>query len=341
MDERKLKAAFEAIRREVHPFIAVANIEWYSLFKDEIRNSIAIEGIFANRKELLDVLERNKRTSDQKMAAILGYFESAGSLYDYANNLYNEQEFQLRIADIRQIHTLLMRYESQLGTFQGTVGRFRRENVEVADAGFQPLDAAYIPEMMGGFVQWINAQMADPQHNPLRLAAASHVLFETIHPFKDGNGRVGRILLNFLLIGEGYANIAIKGVQKNDRERYYEALAIGDDGFDRMLRMVEVGLQPTPDLIDDHAQQSDLAAMEEIIVTQLETSLTRLKKHGPAAFNQDDLVPLRQAAQFSNYSQDYLRNLINLGKLPAQKRGKLWYMRIRDLSAYMQQQSGT
>ncbi|MCB0258647.1 MAG: hypothetical protein KDE62_02815, partial [Calditrichaeota bacterium] len=96
MDERKLKAAFEAIRREVHPFIAVANIEWYSLFKDEIRNSIAIEGIFANRKELLDVLERNKRTSDQKMAAILGYFESAGSLYDYANNLYNEQEFQLR-----------------------------------------------------------------------------------------------------------------------------------------------------------------------------------------------------------------------------------------------------
>ena len=53
-------------------FIKVSNTEWYSLFKDEIRNSIAIEGVFANRSELLDVLEKNKRTNKQKTAAILG-----------------------------------------------------------------------------------------------------------------------------------------------------------------------------------------------------------------------------------------------------------------------------
>jgi len=66
--------AFQQLRKENVQFIAVANSEWYSLFRDEIRNSIAIEGIFTNRNELLDVLERNKRTSDEKTAAILGYF---------------------------------------------------------------------------------------------------------------------------------------------------------------------------------------------------------------------------------------------------------------------------
>ena len=83
-----LRKAFEQLRKENIQFIAVTNSKWYSLFRDEIRNSIAIEGIFTNRNELLDVLERNKRTSDQKTAVILGYFESASFVYEYANNLY-------------------------------------------------------------------------------------------------------------------------------------------------------------------------------------------------------------------------------------------------------------
>ena len=106
----KLKRELRRLRMEIIPLIAVSNSEWYSLFKDEIRNSIAIEGIFANRNDLLDVLERNKRTDSQKTAAILGYFEAAGSVYEYANNLYKENEFRLRLADIKQIHSLLMRY---------------------------------------------------------------------------------------------------------------------------------------------------------------------------------------------------------------------------------------
>ena len=54
-----LQQKFSQLRNSDVPFITVANNEWYSLFKDEIRNSIAIEGIFANRNELLDVLGAN------------------------------------------------------------------------------------------------------------------------------------------------------------------------------------------------------------------------------------------------------------------------------------------
>src|SRR3989338_7952512 len=87
---RKLRGRFDH-------FINVTNAEWYSLFKDEIRNSIAMEGVFANRQELLDVLEHNKRTNKQKAAAILGYYEAAGAMYEYANNQFKENEFVLRI----------------------------------------------------------------------------------------------------------------------------------------------------------------------------------------------------------------------------------------------------
>ena len=203
-------------------------------FRDEIRNSIAIEGIFANRNELLEVLEKNKRTSDEKSAAILGYFEAASTFYEYANNLYKEGEFSLRISDIKQIHTLLMRYEQQVGSFTGKLGEFRVEPVEVNEAKFTPLDYLFVRETMELFIKWINEKLKDPDYDKVKLAAESHILFETIHPFKDGNGRAGRILLSFILflIGCGYVNIAIKGTQKNDRDKYYEAMESGDDNLD-------------------------------------------------------------------------------------------------------------
>ena len=111
IDNIDLDQEIQSLRSRFGNFINVSNGEWYSLFKDEIRNSIAIEGVFANRQELLDVLQHNKRTNKQKAAAILGYFEAASAMYEYANNQFKENEFVLRMADIKQIHTLLMRYE--------------------------------------------------------------------------------------------------------------------------------------------------------------------------------------------------------------------------------------
>jgi excisionase family DNA binding protein len=48
----------------------------------------------------------------------------------------------------------------------------------------------------------------------------------------------------------------------------------------------------------------------------------------------DAIIPLREAGRFYNYSQDYLRQLIHQGKLPAQKHGKLWYIKVRDIEVY-------
>lgn len=335
MKDKELLDRYRELRNKNIDLIAVANSEWYSLFRDEIRNSIAIEGIFANRNELLDVLAKNKRTTDQKTAAILGYFEAAGTVYEYANNLYKEGEFTLRVSDIKQIHTLLLRYEKQVGSFNGELGEFRTGSVEVNEATFTPLDYKYVREVMDLFVKWINQKLRDQEYDKLKLAVLSHILFETIHPFKDGNGRAGRILLSFILIGCGYVNIAIKGTQKIDRNKYYDAMENGDDEFERMLRQIEDGIKIKTDQFDSYANKSSINLLYEIVINRLEDSYKRLNKDNFVVMNTDAIVPLRDAAKYFNYSQDYLRNLINKGKLPAEKKGKLWYLKIRDVDQYI------
>jgi len=81
-----LKLVSELRKKNVN-LIAVSNSEWLSLFRDEIRNSIAIEGVFANRNELLQVLQNSNRTLDQKAAAILGYFEAASAIYSISTQI--------------------------------------------------------------------------------------------------------------------------------------------------------------------------------------------------------------------------------------------------------------
>lgn len=328
-------ARVEALRKKKERLIHVSNAEWYTLFKDEIRNSIAIEGVFTNRQELIDVLEKNKRTNKQKAAAILGYYEAASNMYDYAVNQREEEEFQLRMADIKQIHTILMRYEKELGTYGGEIGEFRKENVAVTQSTFQPVDYNYIRESMQLMIQWFNTQIRKTRYDSIMMAAITHTWFETIHPFRDGNGRVGRILLSYILVGSDLVNISIKGFTKTDRDRYYNALEKADDSIEKMLRQIEKGKKVAAKDVDSFMIEKDFSGITEMITSQLEHALSNLEKIKTLNLNPEALLPLRDVAVAYDYSQDYLRNLINRKELKASKKGKLWYVRIADMASYL------
>ena len=79
-------------------------------------------------------------------------------------------------------------------------------------------------KLMDGLVRFINSSKV----NPVELAARAHYKFEKIHPFGDGNGRVGRLLMNYVAWRRGYPMIIIE-YQK--RKYYYKALTKGEDGF--------------------------------------------------------------------------------------------------------------
>ena len=84
-----------------------------------------------------------------------------------------------------------------------------------------PPEPAVIPELMEKLI----AEFAKKKLHPIESAALFHLKFEGIHPFVDGNGRTGRLIMNLFLMQNGNPPINVI----TDRKRYYEAF----DGYYR------------------------------------------------------------------------------------------------------------
>ena len=91
---------------------------------------------------------------------------------------------------------------------------------------------------MGNLEKYLHASSLTPV---LIKAGIAHAHFETIHPFLDGNGRIGRVLNNYLLIREGFPPLIVRNKEK---ERYYSALRSSDDSRNckPMIRIIELAV---------------------------------------------------------------------------------------------------
>jgi len=94
---------------------------------------------------------------------------------------------------------------------------YRRIPVRIMGAYHEPPDPILVPEQMEKLVAEFSN---DKKLHPIERAALFHLKFEGIHPFVDGNGRTGRLILNLMLMQAGYPPINVK---YSDRKRYYEA----------------------------------------------------------------------------------------------------------------------
>jgi Fic family protein len=86
-----------------------------------------------------------------------------------------------------------------------------------------------VEKEMGILLKWVGEEKTK---HPLQKAALLHGKFEKIHPFDDGNGRVGRFLINVILINAGYAPLIIR---KSQRIAYLKALEDFDNGYTKNL----------------------------------------------------------------------------------------------------------
>jgi len=128
---------------------------------------------------------------------------------------------------IREIHEILL---SRGRGAEKEPGEFRRSQNWIG--GSRPGNAVFVPpppgevhECMGRLERWLHDE---PERTPTLLKAAlAHVQFETIHPFLDGNGRVGRLLVTLLLCVEGMLRVPMLYLSlylKQHRGEYYELL---------------------------------------------------------------------------------------------------------------------
>ena len=79
--------------------------------------------------------------------------------------------------------------------------------------------------------------------HPVEYAATAHYLFISIHPFRDGNGRTGRLLMNLLLLRSGYPIVIIYNERRNDY--IINAIAYGQSNNDEINSLIDLFLSAT------------------------------------------------------------------------------------------------
>jgi len=140
-------------------------------------------------------------------------------------DLQNTQKvfFQLIENDIDLSHDLIIDIHDKLMENIDARMRYRTHDIRVFKSHFDASPAKYVKTDMDILIKWYNQHRG--KIHPLALAGMFHQKFEKIHPFSDGNGRTGRMLMVYMLIKEGFPPII---VQKKNRVEYLRVLAIAD-----------------------------------------------------------------------------------------------------------------
>jgi excisionase family DNA binding protein len=254
-------------------------IEGNTLTLQETRLVIR-EGITINGKSLSEHLEAKNHP-----AAIT-----------HIENLVNQP---LSEENILELHRILFE-----GYCEGA-GNYRNSQVYIEGSDYMPPPAFEIPQLMAKLLDWLNRNPEELRS--IELAAIFHHRLVAIHPFDDGNGRVGRLLMNLLLIKNGYPLTIIRQV---DRKRYYDSLTKADNGNPQQL--VNFIARCTEQSLDIY-----LSAVEE-------------------SEPKNKLLSLAEAAKLTPYSQEYLSLLARQGKIAAVKVGRNWEISQNALEAYQQ-----
>jgi len=137
----------------------------------------------------------------------------------------------LDLALIHELHASLMRDETvhlPIGAYrenQAWIGSTRR----IEDATFVPAPPSYVQgcmeEMEASMLKYTAREEEQAELTVLAQLAIVHAQFETIHPYHDGNGRTGRLLIPLILAAEAYPPLYVSGALLRAKSEYYAALA--------------------------------------------------------------------------------------------------------------------
>jgi Fic family protein len=211
-------------------------------------------------------------------------------------------ESSITIETVKTLHRLVM------DKIDPHAGELRTVPVYIRGAPFTPPPARDVPGYLAKWVHWLTSDAA-LRYDAVTRAAIAHYDFEALHPFTDGNGRVGRLLLNLMLMQDGYPPAL---VLREWRPRYIQALHRAYSGE----------YSPLIDLVG--------LAVEQGLDLYLEACVASTAH----------LLPMKELAPLFNTTVDYLGQLARAGKFEAKKRGQYWYASKEAVQQYFQEANG-
>jgi len=211
---------------------------WTGIWYEEAHHSTAIEGNTLVLKQVELLLAEGRAVGNKELREyneVRGYADAADWVYRHANAPNGYEAGLLSLTEVRRIHTMAMTPawdvapHPDAGDREGP-GSFREHDIQVFPGGMQPMSWPHVPAAITDWLksvrQLTSSRGLDAVLLPERLADL-HAEFERIHPFLDGNGRAGRLVLNLILVRLGCPPAII---YKKDRPRYLRALRRADAG---------------------------------------------------------------------------------------------------------------
>ena len=217
---------------------------WYNV--ELTYTSNAIEGNTLTRQETAIVLEKGLTVRGKPLKDHQEAVDHLAAL-EYVRDLVNEDR-NITEGDICEIHRLAVG-----STMRSEAGMYSQQRRRIAGSEVVFSEPEEIPRQMEEFAQWLAGAEEAPE-----TAIEAHLRFVTIHPFSDGNGRTGRLLMNLLLMRAGYPPLVVRPEDRPDYidaiEKYqlhgeaydYQALMTArlNVSLDDYLRFLEPGTDP-------------------------------------------------------------------------------------------------
>jgi Fic family protein len=144
--------------------------------------------------------------------------KNLGLAFDFLYELV-QQDVEVTENYLKQLHSLIIGDDPLLSP-----GDYRNIGVIITGSEHKPPEPFEIPIRMRELFDWIKA---NKNENPIMVAAVAHHEMVKIHPFKDGNGRTARLLLNLILLKNGFP---ICNIKRSEGPDYYNALSLADEG---------------------------------------------------------------------------------------------------------------
>jgi Fic family protein len=199
LDDEAVAAVVEATKALAElngssPRLASLSALAKNLVRSEAVASSRIEGLVLSHKRLARAAYKGQGQpgADRRAAEILANVSALEQAVELGSAVK-----PIDVSDIQEIHRTLLR-----STFDEIAGIVRDRQNWIGGSDYHPLDAAYVPpppEQVAPLLRDLCSFMARTDIAPVVQAAIVHAQFETIHPFADGNGRVGRALIYTIL----------------------------------------------------------------------------------------------------------------------------------------------